>query len=65
MTKMTGMVVNSVFQFNKWICLIKREYNGLETKISSIFLDFLGHEFFRDFSAPGDFQAMELEIKSS
>lgn len=53
------MVVNSVFQFNKWICLIKREYKGLETKISSIFLDFLGHEFF------SDFQAMEPEIKSS
>ena len=59
MTKVSGMVVNSVFQFNKWICLIKREYNGLETKILSIFLDFLGHEFFRDF------QAMEPEIKSS
>ena len=59
MTKTIGMVVNSVFQFNKWICFIKTEYNGLETKISSIFLDFLGHEFF------SDFQAMEPEIKSS
>ena len=39
--------------------IIKIEYNGLENKISSIFLDFLGHEFF------SDFQAMESEIKSS